>query len=103
MKRNICAALALSVLSIQILAGCQDNYTPKGTLTVTTNSTEAMLPPVTKIDPTAAVNEIPLKRIDLELKENHQIRAEVYAPDIPPGGGSCADSGRQQSLYGRLR
>ena len=77
MKRNICAALALSVLSIQILAGCQDNYTPKGTLTVTTNSTEAMLPPVTKIDPTAAVNEIPLKQMDLELKENHRIHAEV--------------------------
>ena len=82
MKRNVCAVLTFSLLSLLILAGCQDNYTPKETLTVTANSAEAMLPPVTEIDPTAAVNEPPLKQIDLELKENHQIHAEVYAPDI---------------------
>ena len=82
MKRNVCAVLAFSLLSLLILTGCQDNYTPKETLTVTANSAEAMLPPVTEIDPTAAVNAHPLKQIDLELKENHQIHAEVYAPDI---------------------
>lgn len=82
MKRNVCAALTLSLLSLLIFAGCQDNYTPKETLAVTATSAEAMLPPVTEIDPTAAVNETPLKQIDLELKENHQIHAAVYAPDI---------------------
>lgn len=82
MKRNVCAALTLSLLSLLILAGCQDNYAPKETLTATANSAEAMLPPITEIDPTAAVNETSLKQINLELKENHQIHAEVYAPDI---------------------
>lgn len=82
MKRNVCAVLTFCLLSLLILTGCQDNYTPKETLTVTSNSAEAMLPPVTEIDPTAVVNTSPLKQIDLELKENHQIHAEVYAPDI---------------------
>ena len=40
------------------------------------------MPPITEVDPTAAVNETSLKQINLELKENHQIHAEVYAPDI---------------------
>ena len=82
MKRNVCAVLTFSLLSLLIFAGCQDNYTSKETMTGTVNSAEAMLPPVTEIDPTAAVNETPLKQIDLELKENHQIHAEVYAHDI---------------------
>lgn len=82
MKRNVCAVLTFSLLSLLIFAGCQDNYTPKETLAVTATSAEAMLPPVTEIDPTAAVNETPLKQIDLELKENHQIHAGVYTPDI---------------------
>ncbi len=81
MKRNVCAALTLSLLSLLILAGCHDNNTPKETLVATAIPTETPLSPLTEIDPTAAVNA-PLKQIDLELKENHQIHAEVYAPDI---------------------
>lgn len=82
MKRNVCAALTFSLLSLLILGGCQDNYTSKETLTAIASSAEATLPPATENDSTAAVNETPLKRINLELKENHQIHAEVYAPDI---------------------
>lgn len=82
MKRNVCIVLTVGLLSLLILTGCQDNYTPKETLAVTATSAEAMLPPVTVIDPTSAVSETPLKQIDLELKENHQIHAGVYTPDI---------------------
>lgn len=82
MKRNVCIVLTVCLLSLLILTGCQDNYTPNETLAVTANTAEAMLPPATEIDPTAAVSEPPLKQIDLELKENHQIHAGVYAPDI---------------------
>lgn len=82
MKRNVYVVLTVGLITLLILAGCQNNYTPKETLTETANSAETMLPPVTEIDPTAAVNETPLKQIDLELKENHQIHAEVYAPEI---------------------
>ncbi len=82
MKRNVCAALTLSLLSLLILAGCHDNNTPKETLVATAIPTETPLSPLTEIDPTAAVNETSLKQIDLELKENHRIHAAVYAPDI---------------------
>lgn len=82
MKCNVCAALTLSLLSLLILAGCHDNNAPKETLVATTIPTETPLSPITEIDPTSAVSETPLKQIDLELKENHQIHAGVYAPDI---------------------
>lgn len=80
MKRNVCAALTLSLLSLLIFAGCQDNHAPEETMAITATSAEES--PVTEIDPTAAVSGTSLKQIDLELKENHQIHAVVYAPDI---------------------
>ena len=79
MKRNVCAALTLSLL---IFAGCQDNPAQKETPAATVQLTEESVPAITEIDPTAAVNETSLKQIDLELKENHQIHAAVYAPNI---------------------
>lgn len=82
MKRNVCAALTFSLLSLLILAGCHDNNAPKETLVATAIPTETPLSPITEIDPTTAVNETSLEQIDLELKENHQIHAAVYAPDI---------------------
>lgn len=82
MKRNMCAALIFCVLSILILAGCQDNHAPKETMAVTAESTEESVLLISEIDPTAVVNETSLKKIDVELKENHQIHAAVYAPDI---------------------
>lgn len=82
MKRNMCAALTFSVLIILMLAGCQDNPVPKDTMAVTTKSTEEQVLLISEIDTTAVVNETSIKQIDLELKENHQIHAEVYAPNI---------------------
>lgn len=82
MKRNVCAALTISVLGFLIFAGCQDNRASKETQTVTAKATEEAVPPVTGIDTTAVVGESSLKQIDLELKENHRIHAAVYAPDI---------------------
>lgn len=78
MKCKVCVALVISLLSLLLLVGCQDNNATKATA----DSAGAMLPPITEVDPTAAVNETSLKQINLELKENHQIHAEVYAPDI---------------------
>lgn len=82
MKRNVRAVLTLSLLSLLILAGCHNNNAPKETLVATAIPTETPLSPITEIDPTTAVNETSLEQIDLELKENHQIHAAVYAPDI---------------------
>lgn len=80
MKRNVYAALALSVLSLLILAGCKGSPGPEETPAATVQPAEE--PAATEMDPTAAVNETSRKQIDLELKENHQIHAAVYAPDI---------------------
>lgn len=82
MKRNVCVALTLGVLSLLMLAGCQENNTPKETLAVTAELTAQPVPPISEIDPDAVVSKTALKQIDLELKENHQIHAAVYAPNI---------------------
>lgn len=82
MKHSMYAALILGVLSLLIIAGCQENHEPKEPPAAAAQLTEETVPPIPEIDPTAAVCETGLKRIDLELKENHQIHAAVYAPNI---------------------
>lgn len=82
MKRNVCAALTLGVLSLLMLAGCQEEKAPKETLAVTAELTAQPIPAISEIDPDAVVSKTALKQIDLELKENHQIHAAVYAPNI---------------------
>lgn len=82
MKRNMCAALTLGVLSLLMLAGCQETKAPKETLAVTAELTAQPIPAISEIDPNAVVGKTALKQIDLELKENHQIHAAVYAPNI---------------------
>lgn len=82
MKRNVCAALTLGVLSLLMLAGCQETKAPKETLAVTAELAAQPIPAISEIDPNAVVGKTALKQIDLELKENHQIHAAVYAPNI---------------------
>lgn len=82
MKRNVCAALTLGVLSLLMLAGCQEAKAPKETLAVTAELAAQPIPAISEIDPNAVVGKTALKQIDLELKENHQIHAAVYAPNI---------------------
>lgn len=68
MKRNACTVLALGILSVLLFAGCQKETIPAST----DAADESTLP----------VSETTLQQIDLELKENHQIHAPVYAPDV---------------------
>lgn len=82
MKRNVCAALTLGVLSLLMLAGCQETKAPKETLAVTAELAAQPIPAISEIDPNVVVGKTALKQIDLELKENHQIHAAVYAPNI---------------------
>lgn len=82
MKRNAWAALVLGILSLLIFAGCQADRAPEEPLLAAAGLTTESVPLAAEITPSDVVSEIPLKQIDLELKENHQIHAAVYAPDI---------------------